>query len=59
MENSSSTMFWVVGAIVIAAGIIFVANKMFPNITNKVGGFMQTMVDKAQGNVMNSFDKQN
>lgn len=56
MENSSSTMFWVVGGIVLAAAIIVVAKVIFPQITNKIGDFLRRMVDHADSSVSSTFD---
>lgn len=57
MENSSSTMFWVVGGIVLAAAIIVAAKVIFPNLTDRIGIFLNKMVSNADSSVSSTFNK--
>ncbi len=51
METSSSTMYWVIGGIVIASAIIAVVILAFPTITDGIVDFMNTMLGHAQKSV--------
>ena len=57
METSSSTMYWVIGGIVIASAIIAVVLFAFPTITDGIVDFMNSMLDHAQTSVKNTYDK--
>ena len=51
METSSSTMYWVIGGIVIASAIIAVVLFAFPTITDGIVDFMNSMLGHAQSRV--------
>ena len=55
METSSSTMYWVIGGIVIASAIIAVVLFAFPTITDGIVDFMNSMLDNAQTRVGNTY----
>ena len=55
METSSSTMYWVIGGIVIASAIIAVVLLAFPTITDGIVDFMNTMLDNAKTRVSNTY----
>lgn len=48
METSSSTMYWVIGGIVIASAIIAVVLFAFPTITDGIVDFMNSMLGHVQ-----------
>ena len=55
METSSSTMYWVIGGIVIASAIIAVVLIAFPTITDGIVDFMNTMLGHAQKRVETTY----
>ena len=55
METSSSTMYWVIGGIVIASAIIAVVLLAFPTITDSIVDFMNTMLGHAQKRVDSTY----
>ena len=57
METSSSTMYWVIGGIVIASAIIAVVLFAFPTITDGIVDFMNSMLGHAQTSVKNTYGK--
>ncbi len=48
METSSSTMYWVIGGIVIASAIIAVVILAFPTLINNIVDFMNSMLSHAK-----------
>ena len=57
METSSSTMYWVIGGIVIASAIIAVVLFAFPTITDGIVDFMNSMLGHAQSRVEDTYGK--
>lgn len=57
METSSSTMYWVIGGIVIASAIIAVVIFAFPTITDGIVDFMNSMLGHAQKSVDNTYNR--
>lgn len=57
METSSSTMYWVIGGIVIASAIIAVVLFAFPTITDGIVDFMNSMLGHAQTSVEGTYGK--
>ena len=55
METSSSTMYWVIGGIVIASAIIAVVLIAFPSISDGIVDFMNNMLGHAQKRVDNTY----
>lgn len=55
METSSSTMYWVIGGIVIASAIIAVVLFAFPTITDGIVDFMNGMLDHAKSRVQDTY----
>lgn len=58
METSSSTMYWVIGGIVIASAIIAVVIFAFPTITDGIVDFMNSMLGHAQKSVEHTYQEQ-
>ena len=56
METSSSTMYWVIGGIVIASAIIAVVLFAFPTITDGIVDFMNSMLGHAQSRVEGTYN---
>ena len=56
METSSSTMYWVIGGIVIASAIIAVVLFAFPTITDGIVDFMNNMLGHAQKSVEGTYN---
>lgn len=59
METSSSTMYWVIGGIVIASVIIAVVMVAFPMISEKIVDFMNDMLAHAQKSVKDTYGDNN
>lgn len=57
METSSSTMYWVIGGIVIASAIIAVVIFAFPTITDGIVDFMNAMLGHAQKSVSDTYSR--
>lgn len=55
METSSSTMYWVIGGIVIASVVIAVVIIAFPMISERIVAFMNEMLDHAQKSVDDTY----
>lgn len=55
METSSSTMYWVIGGIVIASVVIAVVMVAFPMISEKIVDFMNDMLGYAQKSVKDTY----
>lgn len=53
LEHNSDRMYWVIGAIVIGALIVIAAQKLFPDVFNKVGDTLSKMIDRASGKAGN------
>ena len=55
LDQHTDRMWFVIGALVVGAGIILLANNMIPEMFAKVTGSMETVVSGATKNINSEF----